>query len=677
MRSHAFRHRLPLMAALMSLCFWSRTPGDRLSPPGVEAAVDPSIHPGDDFFGYANGAWLKAAVIPAGKDRWSVRDEINETTRRQVAAVLEEASQAPAGSLGRKVADFRAALLDATAIEAKGLAPLVPLLARIERVGDRVALARHLGGTMRADVDPLNFGVYESSSVLGLSVERSIHGEKTYGAFLLQGGLGLGDRDEYLSAEPAAVERRDRYRRYVARMLALAGLDDSDRRADSVLALETAIAQTHATKAISGADHNADNEWSRADFAREAPGMDWTAFLDAAGLAKQEVVVAWQPSAIRGVAALVASQPLDAWKDYLRFHAVEDSAGVLPRAFAEAAAEMRADKRTPDERALAATQAAMGGAIGELYARRWFPEAQKARVRAIVANVAAAFRERAAKASWLSPESRRIALAKLDALYVGVGYPEEWEDWSDLRVASDDAFGNRLRVADRARRRALARLGRPCDPREWVMAPHTAGAVLVFQQNAYEFAAALLQPPKYDSASSDAAAYGSIGAIFGHDMSHFVDVLGAEYEPDGRLRRWWSAEDAARFDAAADPIVRQFSGYQPLPGLSVDGKLTRTENVADLAGLGSAFDAWRKSLGAKAADKDLVRRGDREFFVAFARSFGAKMNEAGMRAQVATDHAPEMYRMDTVRNLDAWYEAFDVAPGQKLYLVPRDRVRIW
>jgi putative endopeptidase len=675
MRGQAFRHRLPLMAAVL-LCFWARTPGDRVSP-GLDAAVDPSIRPGDDFFGYANGAWLKTAAIPVGKDRWTVRDEINEATRRQVTSVLDEAGRAPAGSLGRKVADFRAALLDGAAIEARGLAPLAPLLARIDRVSDRSALARHLGATMRADVDPLNFGVYDSSSVLGLSVERSIHGEKTYTAFLLQGGLAVGDRDEYLSADPPAVERRARYRRYVARMLALAGLDDADRRADSVLALETAIAQAHATKAASGADHNADNRWSRADFAREAPGMDWTAFFEAAGLAKQDAVVAWQPSAVTGVAALVASQPLDAWKEYLRFHAVEDSAEVLPRAFAEAAAEMRGEKRTPDERALAATQSAMGPAIGELYSRRWFPEAQKARVRAIVADVAAAFRERAATASWLSPDSRRIALAKLDSLYVGVGYPEEWEDWSDLRVASDDAFGNRQRVADRARRRALARLGRPCDPREWVMAAHTAGAVLVFQQNAYEFAAALLQPPKYDSAASDAAAYGSIGAIFGHDMSHFVDVLGAEYEPDGRMRRWWTAEDTQRFDAAADPIVRQFSQYRPLPGLSLDGKLTRTENVADLAGLASAFDAWRKSLGARAADGELVRRGDREFFVAFARSFGAKMTDAGMRAQVATDHAPEMYRMDTVRNLDAWYDAFDVAPGQKLYLDPRDRVRIW
>ena len=232
-------------------------------------------------------------------------------------------------------------------------------------------------------------------------------------------------------------------------------------------------------------------------------------------------------------------------------------------------------------------------------------------------------------------------------------------------------------VAERSSRRALARLGRPYDPHEWVMAPQNAGAVLIFQQNAYEFAAALLQPPKYDPAASTAATYGAIGAIIGHDMSHFVDVLGADYEPNGRMRRWWTAEDFAKFEAAAEPLVRQFSEYEALPGVHVDGRLSRTENVADLAGMTAAFQAYRKSLGAMAGDREHVHRADREFFIAFAQAFGAKLNEKALRAQAATDHAPEMYRMNTVRNIDAWYEAFDVVPGQRLYLEPAARVRIW
>lgn len=683
MRTHApLRRMLLLSVALLPLtCSPFSDTKLRAQVPRaaskLEATVDPVVKPGDDFFAYANGAWLKSAEIPAGRDRWAVRDEINERTRRQVEAVLDGARTSHAGSLARRVADFRAALVNESAIEDKGIAPLKKLFTRIDHVEDRIGITRLLGASIRADVDPLNIGIYTSSSVLGLSVEHSIHGERTYSAFLVQGGLGLGDRDQYLSTEPSAVELRARYQQYIARMFTLAGFDHAEQRAESVLALEWAISVTHATSQASAVDRNADNQWTRADFVREAPGMDWDAFLDAAGLGTQDVIVAWQPSAVKGIAALVASRPVEVWKDYLRFHAIDEYASVLPRAFAEAAAAMRGDKRTRDERALATTESTMAGPIGELYAECYFSPAQKARVNSIVANVATAFREHVARAAWLSPASRKIALAKLDRLYIGVGFPEIWEDWSDLRVDPNDAFGNAQRIAERTYRHAVARLGKPYDPHEWVWPPQNAGAVLIFQQNAYQFAAALLQPPKYDSSASDAAAYGAIGAIIGHDMSHFVDVLGADYEPDGRMRRWWTADDSAKFDAAAEPLVRQFSEYEPFVGVHVNGRLTRTENVADLAGLTAAFEAHRRSLGAKASDKDFVRHKDREFFIAFAQAFGAKMNEAAMRAQLATDHAPEMFRMNTVRNVDAWYDAFDVIPGQRLYLEPRSRVHVW
>jgi endothelin-converting enzyme/putative endopeptidase len=683
-RAHFRPRRVPLGMALLPVFGWlgsaiearAQAPRDRASS-RLENTVDPRVAPGDDFFGYANGAWLETAVIPAGRDRWSVRDDINERTRRQVMAILDDASGARPGSLARKVADFRAAYLNEPAIENKGVAPLTPMLSRIDHVGDRLALTRLLGSTMHADVDPLELGVYASASVLGLSVEHSIHGETTYSAFLVQGGLGLGDRELYLSKEAKAVEQRGRYVKYIARMLTLAGFDRAAERADSVLALETALAETQATREATAVDRNADNQWSRADFARNAPGMDWNVFFDAAGLGSQRVVVAWQPSAVKGVAALARSQSLESWKDYLRFHVIDEYADVLPRAFADAAAGIRGDERTRDQRALAITQSAMAEAIGELYAARYFSAAQKARVRGVIANVATAFREHVAHASWLSPESRKVALEKVDRLYVGIGYPDVWDDWTDLRVDPGDALGNAKRIADRNYHHALARLAGAYDPHEWVLTPQTVGAVLVFQQNAYTFSAALLQPPKYDSTASEAASYGAIGAIIGHDMSHFVDVLGADYQPDGRMHRWWTADDSARFEVVAEPIVRQFSAYEPFPGLRVNGRLTRTENVADLAGLTAAFEAYRASLGARAADKDYVRRADREFFIAFAQAFGAKLSETAMRAQIATDHAPEMYRMDTVRNLDAWYDAFDVVPGQRLYLEPRDRVRIW
>jgi len=682
------RRLTPLLLA--ATLFWSPTSVARaqaaddrkLSLPAN--SVDASVKPGDDFFAYANGGWLKSTEIPAGRERWGARDEINELTRQRVAQVLEDAKAAPRGSTALKVADFRGAYLNEVAIEAMGIVPIKPQLDDIERVQDKAALTRLLGSGMRADVDPLNFGVYNSSHLLGLSVERSIHGEKNYVAFLLQGGLGLPDREQYVSGEPQMQALRGRYKAYIAHVLALAGFDRADQRAETVMALETLIAQSHATAEASGSDHNADNLWTRADFAREAPGMDWSDFFAAAGLAKQESFVAWQPTAVKGVAALVASQPLETWKNYLRFSVIDGLADVLPRGFREealamhgAAEKIQGQQSSRTERALDATQLAMGEAVGKMYAERYFPAEQKARVRAIVANVTAAFIRRVDMATWMSPDTRAIALAKLKGLYVGIGYPDKWQDYSDLVVEPQDPAGNIRRAAERTYRRAVARIGHPIDRTEWFIAPQMAGAILVFEENLYDFSAALLQPPKFDPNASEAAAYGAIGAIIGHDVTHFVDALGAQYDLEGRARRWWTPEDSARFQALADPLVNQFSDYHPFPDLSINGKLTQTENIADLGGLTAAFDAYRRTLGAKATDKDFVRQHDREFFIWFAQSWRARIGESGMRKQAGSDHAPENYRVSTVRNLDAWYDAFDVRPGQRLYVEPRMRVHIW
>jgi predicted metalloendopeptidase len=673
----------------LALCSW---PGSRAvaqaahatRAPEPETGIDPDIKPGDDFFAFANGGWLRSTEIPAGRESWSARTEIGQLTSRQISKLLDDAATRPAGSLARKVADFRSAYLNEAAIEARGIAPLRPLFDSIDRVRDKAALTRLLGHQLGADVDPLNWGIYRSSHLLGLSVEQSIHGEKNYVAFLLQGGLGLPDRDFYVSAEPRMAAVRARYQEYIGRMMTLAGFDRAEERARAVMALETSMAQGQATREASANDHNADSLWTRADLAREAPGMDWSAFLAAAGLARQEAFGVWQPGAMRTLAALVGSEPLETWKDYLRFHAVSAQADVLPRAFADEALALQAavagqSEQTPRaQRALEATQTALSDALGRMYAERHFPADQKARVQAIVANVAAAFTRRVEAATWMSPATKALALTKLKTLYIGIGYPDHWQDYSDLTVDPRDAAGNLRRVDDRNYRRALARLGRPVDLTEWWMPPQRAGAILVFQQNAYDFTAALLQPPKYDPAASDAANYGAIGAIIGHDVSHFIDVLGAEYDTEGRIRHWWTPDDMSRFQALAEPLANQFSAYHPFADLAVNGKATQTENIADLAGLVAAFDAYRRTLGTRAADREYVREQDRQFFIAFARSWRSRMSESAMRAQLATDiHAPDRYRVATVRNIDAWYDAFDVQPGQQLYLPPDARVRIW
>jgi putative endopeptidase len=649
----------------------------------IESGVDTTVRTGDDFFAYANGAWLNATVVPAGKDRWGARDEINDITSKRVAELLDDARTAKRGSLARKVADFREAYLNELIIEGLGLAPVKPLLDNIDGVRDRVALARLLGSDMRADVDPMNYGVYNSASLIGLSVERSTHGEKNNVAFLLQGGLGLPDRTQYLSGAAPMQALRMRYLEYITRMLTLAGFDSAQERAKSVLTLETAIAQSHATDEVSSNTGNADNVWTIGDLAREAPGIDWPAFFEAAGLPSTRSFVAWQPTALKGLASLVATQSLETWKNYLRFRVLDHYADVLPRAFSAQALAMHSALRDQASdiprsgRALDATQAAMSEAIGRMYSDRYFSAAQKARVREIVSNVTAAFIRRVDASSWMSPSSKTLAVEKLRTLYVGIGYPDRWQDYSDLTVDPLDAFGNLRRAEHRQYEQAIARIGKPIDRTEWLIAPHSAGAILVFEQNAYDFSAALLQAPKFDSAASDAAAYGAIGAIIGHDVTHFVDLLGSQYDLEGRTHGWWTKEDSARFQSLANPLVNQVSEYQPFPDRHVDGKLTETENIADLGGLAAAFDAYRLTLGTRVADRNYVKQRDREFFIAFAQAWRARLTESGMRKQLATDHAPESYRVATVRNLDAWYDAFDVRPGQQLYLAPSARVHVW
>jgi predicted metalloendopeptidase len=673
-----------LLGVAVSTAGASASPTSLAATAEAETGVDTALRPGDDFFAFANGAWLAATEIPPGKDRASARTEIADRTSRQIADLFDDANSAPAGSIAGQVADFRTACLNETAIERRGLSALAPRLAQIAAVEDRAALVRLLGAWLRADVDPLNWGIYDSSHLLGLSVEMGNHGEPEYAAFLLQGGLGLPDRESYLSSEAAAQNQRARYQEYVATLLALAGFDREPAafaRAAAVLALETAIARSHAPADESAKESNADNLWTRADFARRAPGIDWQAFFAAAGLAGRSSFVVWQPSAVEGAAALVAAQPVAAWRDYLRVRELDRHADLLPKAFAEAARSMHPGSAhgTAAERAQTATLGALAEEVGRLYTDRHFPPDSKARVARIVADVVAAFRQRVEQVTWMSAASRTVALAKLDRLEFGVGYPDRYPGGPALAIDREDAVGNFERLAARAYARAISRLGQPVDRKEWWIAPQTVGAVLLFQQNAYNFPAALLQAPKFDPTASDAANYGAIGAIVGHEVSHFVDTLGADYDAIGARRTWWTAADRAGYDAATAPLVEQFSGYRPFPDLGVDGRKTLSENLADLGGLAAAFDAYRRSIGDRASDPELVRRLDRQFFIGFARAWRSKIRPEAVRKQVASDdtHAPESYRVATVRNLDAWYTAFDVQPGDRLYLAPEQRVKVW
>jgi predicted metalloendopeptidase len=651
------------------------------TPPALppEAGASATILPGDDFFAYANAEWLDNTRVPEGRGRWGARDEISGITRQQVADVVTEAVTYRANDSGRKVADFYSAYLDEDAIEARGTAPLATLLKSVDQVRNRTALAKWLGSNLPTDVDPVNFGVYSSRlGPIGLAVDYGIHGETKNFVYLMQGGLGLDGPSIYSADSQEARDQRGRYLQYVARMLSLAGFDRATERATAVLVLETALARVHAPQEVSAGERNADHHWPRTEFATRAPGMDWDAFFAAAGLARQDDFVVWQPDALSGTAALIAAQPLQSWQDYLRFHLVDRYAEVLPRRFAEAWSGFRGSVEARAQRALDATNRLLPLTVGRLYVEKHFPFEAKANVNAILANVIDAFRHRVQDTQWMTPQSKQLAQAKLNSLYFGIGYPDTWPDDAALAFDPRDAFGNLRRIDSWNRQLALARLDRPVDRRDWGISPQSAMGALNFLRNSYNFSAGLLQPPKFDLAASEAANYGAIGAILGHELSHFVDTLGADYDASGAITHWWSEADAEQYDAACRALEIQFSTYRPFPDLAINGRLTLHENVADLAGLSAAFDAYRRVLGSRGSNREYQRQQDRQFFIGFARAWRVKFTDDGLRTQsVGNDHAPEMFRVATVRNLDAWYDAFDVRPGQRLYLPPGVRVRVW
>jgi predicted metalloendopeptidase len=647
--------------------------------------MDLGVAPGEDFFAYANGGWLARTEIPPDRASFGVDAALAELTDQRTLDLIRATAAAPAGADARKIADYFAAYMDEAAIEAAGLAPLAPVLARIAAIADRTALAAELGAEMRADVDMFNATRLHTDRLFGLWVAQDLNEPTRYAPFLIQGGLGLPDREYYLDAAPPMAEIRAAYLAHVGAVLALAGIEAAQDKAAAIVALEGRIALAHVGRADSEEVRSGDNPWRRADFDARAPGMDWTAFFAAAGLAGQDRFIAWQPGAVTGISALVAGEPLATWRAWLAFHVIERASPVAPRAFVDErfAFYGRILNGTPNlnarwKRAVAATNAAAPDAVGRLYVARWFPPEAKAQIEALVANLIAAFAARIDDLAWMAPQTKIRAKAKLGTLRVGVGYPDAWRDYSGLAVAPGDALGNLQRAELFEYRHNLAKLTVPVDRGEWVMAPQTVNAVNLPAMNALNFPAAYLQPPLFDPAAPAAANYGAIGATIGHEISHSFDDQGALFDASGRLENWWTPEDFAHFQASAAQLVRQFDAYRPFGDLAVSGAQTLSENIADVAGLAVAFSAWRLSLKGAPAPEVQGFTGAQQFFIAFGQSWRDKVRDAALREQILTDgHAPSRYRCDTVRNVDAWYEAFDVKMGQALWLAPGDRVRMW
>jgi putative endopeptidase len=661
-------------------------------PPAKSIGVNPALRdlavkPGDDFDSYANGAWRKTTEIPADRSSTGVSFEVFQKAEKRNADLVREAGagKPAAGTPQRMIADYYAAYMDTDGIEKRGLAPLKERLDRIAGIKTKTDLARVLGQDLRADVDPLNATNFWTENLFGLFVTQALSDPSRTVPYLLQGGLGMPDREYYVSTTPEMVKLRDAYQAYIGDLLKLAGNTDPAANVERIMVLEIKIATAHLDQTTSQDVHKANNPWSVTELSSNAPGLDWGTYLSAAGLDKQKTFIIWQPGAIKGLSALVGSEPLEIWRDWMTFHTLNQSAAFLPKAYDDLrfgfygkTLQGTPQQRDRWKRALSNVNADLGDAVGKIYVAKYFPASSKAELQGMVKNLLAAFDRRVDALDWMAPATKAQAKAKIKTLRVGVGYPETWRDYKGLVIRPDDPVGNAWRANEWEYRYQLAKFGKPIDQNEWWMTPQTVNALNLPLQNALNFPAAILEAPYFDPKADAAANYGAIGATIGHEISHSFDNTGAEFNAAGKLENWWSPEDQAHFKEASKRLIDQYSAYKVLPGVKVPGEQTLGENIADVAGLAAAYDAYKLALQGKALPVVDGLTGDQRFFLAFAQSWRHKVRDAALRQQIVVDgHAPARERAQTVRNLDPWYEAYDVKPGEKLYLAPTDRVRIW
>ncbi len=674
----SIRRALPLTLLVLGVAALASDRPAAIGHFGLDVAGgDPAVRPGDDFYRYAAGTWQKATTLPPDRTEWGSFGRLREESDARVNEILEAAAagDAPPGSIGRKIGDYYASFLDSAAIEGLGLGPAQAALEAIAAASSYDDIARLMA---RPDL--------ELPAPINVAIDLDLKNPDRYVIWVMQGGLALPDRDFYLRDDGQFATLRDRYREHVAKLLALAGQPEPADSARTILALETAIARLQWSKPERRDRDKIYNSRSRAELVSTAPEFPWDVTLAAAGLGDVERVVVAEVSAMQPLAQLFRATSLDAWRRYLTYHFLRTHAAVLPVAFDREQFDFygrtlsgQPEQRVRWKRAVAATNAALGEGIGQLYVERNFPPASKAAVLSLVENLRQAFGVRLRAVPWMTDATKQVAARKLATFRPKIGYPDRWRDYAALDVRRDDAFGNAVRASLFEWHREVERLGRPTDRGEWFMTPQTVNAYYNSVFNEVVFPAAILQPPFFDPAADPAVNYGAIGAVIGHEMGHGFDDQGSKSDAQGVLRSWWGERDVAAFKQLGDRLARQYDAYEPLPGIKVNGRLTLGENIGDLGGVTVALEAYHLSLHGRPAPVLDGLSGDQRFFLGYAQTRRSLIREEELRNRVLSDpHSPSVFRVNgVVRNIDAWYAAFGVRPGDKLYLKPAERVHIW
>ncbi|MEO7364909.1 MAG: M13-type metalloendopeptidase [Sphingomicrobium sp.] len=638
---------------------------------GFDASgMNTAVQPGDNFYQFANGTWEKRTPIPQDKSNYGSFNVLDDLSRERTRGLIEESAKDPNSRIGAAFASF----MDTASIEAKGLAPIKPWLATIAGLKSRSQLPK-LFAEARANGVGIPFA---------LGSLQDAKDSQHYALHMYQSGLGLPDRDYYLSADPKLAEAKAKYVQHLSTMLSLAGEPNATARAKAIVAFETAVAKASWTRIQSRDANKIYNKMTVAQLGKAAPGFAFADLFRAMGVPAGDVIVA-QPSAVNGIAALIGKAPLGVLRDQLLVRSLDAYSAYLPAAFDKESFGFYGTvlSGTPEQearwkRGVDYTVGALGDDVSKLYVARYFPPETKAAADELVHNIIAAMDRRIDQLDWMTAETKSKAHAKLAAFTPKIGYPSQWRDMSGLEIVPGDALGNAMRSARFEDAYDLGHLGGPIRRWEWGITPMTINAYANSRLVEIVFPAAILQPPFFDPHADPAINYGGIGAVIGHEMSHHFDDQGSKYDATGQLSNWWTPADVAAFTARLDKLGAQFDAYEPLPGMHVQGKLTMGENVADLAGLTVAHDAYLASLGGKAPPLIDGTTGDQRFYLGWAQVWRRSYREANLRQRLLTDpHSPSEQRSAIVRNMDPWYPAFDVRPGQKLYLAPAERVRIW